>query len=107
MLLYRFVEKMKIAHIISLKMAVTILSLLLLIQLLAIPASGLVLQSKVCKDQFAHASSNGQDLFYINGNSVEKALFCDALQTYYANGCILEGYLGSRYCGSVLSLGML
>ncbi|KAL6221303.1 PREDICTED: calmodulin-binding receptor-like cytoplasmic kinase 3 [Fragaria vesca subsp. vesca] len=104
MLLYRFVEKMKIAHIISLKMAVTILSLLLLIQLLAIPASGLVLQSKVCKDQFAHASSNGQDLFYINGNSVEKALFCDALQTYYANGCILEGYLGSRYCGSVLSL---
>ncbi|XP_061991457.1 calmodulin-binding receptor-like cytoplasmic kinase 3 [Rosa rugosa] len=105
MLCYRFVEKMEIVHIIPLRMAITMLSLLMLVQLPAIPASAFVIQSKVCKDQFAYATSNGKDLFYINGNSVEKALFCNALQTYYANGCILEGCLGSSHCGSVISLG--
>ena len=102
----RFIGKMKIVHITSLRMAVTILSLLLLVQLPAIPTSAFVVHSEVCNDQFAYANSNGLDLFYINGNSVEKGLFCNALQTYYANGCILERDLGNRYCGSVLTLGM-
>lgn len=89
-----------------LRLAIIVSSLLLLVQLPAIPASGFVTQSRACKDHFAYANSNGQDLFCINGNSVEKALFCEALHTYHANGCILEGYLGSNRCGSVISLGM-
>ncbi|XP_050388179.1 calmodulin-binding receptor-like cytoplasmic kinase 3 [Argentina anserina] len=104
MLSYRFIEKMEIAHYILLRMALSMLSLLLLIQLPAIPASAFVLQPEVCKDQFAYTNSNGQDLFYINGDSVQKFLYCDSLQKYYANGCMLEGDIGRRYCGLVLSL---
>lgn len=99
------VHKMEI-ELMPLSLAIIVSNLLLLVQLPAIPASGFVTQSRVCKDHFAYANSNGQDLFYINGNSVEKALFCEALHTYHANGCILEGDLGSNRCGSVISLGI-
>ncbi|XP_034223659.1 calmodulin-binding receptor-like cytoplasmic kinase 3 isoform X2 [Prunus dulcis] len=99
-----FIQKMEIEHIIPLRTAITMLSLLLLVKLPAISSSGVVIQSKVCSDHFAYSKSYGHELYYINGNSVEKALFCTALETYYANGCILEGYLGINYCVSDLSL---
>ncbi|PQQ08617.1 calmodulin-binding receptor-like cytoplasmic kinase 3 [Prunus yedoensis var. nudiflora] len=100
-----FIQKMEIEHIIPLRTAITMLSLLLLVKLPAISSSEFVIQSKVCSDHIAYSKSYGLELYYINGNSVEKALFCTALETYYANGCILEGYLGINHCVSDLSLG--
>ncbi|KAF5459217.1 hypothetical protein F2P56_023189 [Juglans regia] len=81
-------------------MDMTVLSLLLLMQLPRIYSSEFF-ESKVCcgADHIAYSYSNGCELFYINGNAVDKVLFCDALQTYRANGCIFEGYLGSNQCG--------
>ncbi|BFG40155.1 hypothetical protein CerSpe_264290 [Prunus speciosa] len=99
-----FIQKMEIEHIIPLRTAITMLSLLLLVKLPAISSSEFVIQSKVCSDHIAYSKSYGLELYYINGNSVEKALFCTALETYYANGCILEGYLGINHCVSDLSL---
>lgn len=95
---------MGVGQIIPFIMGIAVLSLLL--QLPAIFASEFVIQSKDCRDHIAYSSSHGHELFYINGNSVEKTIFCAALRTYYANGCILEGNLGSYHCLSDLSLGM-
>lgn len=80
--------------------------LLLLAQLPRIFASEFV-QSKDCGvDNITYSNSNGHELFYINGDAVNKALFCEALQFYHASGCIFEGYLGSNHCELDLSLGM-
>ncbi|XP_050126901.1 calmodulin-binding receptor-like cytoplasmic kinase 3 [Malus sylvestris] len=95
--------KTGVEQIIPLRMAITVVSLLLFVQLPAIFASEFVIQSRGCSDHIAYSSSHGHKLFYINGNSVEKALFCTAFQTYYANGCILEGDLGIYHCALDLS----
>jgi hypothetical protein len=82
-----------------------VLSLLLLLaQLPRIFASEFV-QSKDCGfDHITYSNSNGHELFYINGDAVNKALFCEAIQFYHASGCIFEGYLGSNHCELDLSL---
>ncbi|TQD74120.1 hypothetical protein C1H46_040341 [Malus baccata] len=95
--------KTGVEQIIPLRMAITVVSLLLFVQLPKIFASEFVIQSRGCSDHIAYSSSHGHKLFYINGNSVEKALFCTAFQTYYANGCILEGDLGIFHCALALS----
>ncbi|KAF4383739.1 hypothetical protein G4B88_020061 [Cannabis sativa] len=81
-----------------LRMDLAILSLLLLVQLSAIFTSGFVVESKVCNDLVAYSNSYGDELFYINGNLVEKDLFCEALLSYNGNGCNLEGYLRNDHC---------
>ncbi|KAG7984529.1 hypothetical protein I3843_04G164500 [Carya illinoinensis] len=84
-------------------MEMTVLSLLLLVQLPRIYSSEF-LESKVCgADHVGYSYSNGGELFYINGNAVNKVLFCEALQNYRATGCIFEGYLGSNQCELKLS----
>ncbi|XP_048440894.1 calmodulin-binding receptor-like cytoplasmic kinase 3 [Pyrus x bretschneideri] len=95
--------KTGVEQIIPLRMAIAVVSLLLFVQLPAIFASECVIQSRGCSDHIAYSSSHGHKLFYINGNSVEKTLFCTALWTYYANGCILEGDLGIYHCALDLS----
>ena len=83
------------------------LSLLLLLQLPAIFASGYVTNSKVCGSNLvAYTNSYGHELYYINGNSVDSGLFCEALQIYIANGCKFEGSLGSNHCQLHTSTGM-
>ncbi|KAF3453758.1 hypothetical protein FNV43_RR04199 [Rhamnella rubrinervis] len=74
------------------------LSLLLFVQLPTVFASAFLLQSEVCGDLIAYSTSPGDELFYINGNSVAKYVFCEALQRYHANGCTLEGHPGSNHC---------
>lgn len=94
---------MEIEYIILLRMDIMVLILLLLVQLPRLFASEFV-QSKVCgADHLAHSYSNGYELFYINGDAVDKVLFCEALHYYHANGCIFEGYLGSNNCELDLS----
>lgn len=84
-----------------------VFSLLLFLQFWGIFASGFAIQSKVCgADHIAYSNSNEVELFYINGNLVDKVSFCKVIQFHYANHCIFEGYSGSDYCGLDLSLGM-
>lgn len=97
---------MEIKYISLLRMDIMVLILLLLVQLPRLFASDFV-QSKVCgADHLAHSYSNGYELFYINGDAVDKVLFCEALHYYHANGCIFDGYLGSNHCELNLSSGM-
>lgn len=76
------------------------LFLVLLLQLSTIFGSEVVLRSKDCgADWVAHSySSHGQELFYINGNVVNKVAFCEALQLYIAEGCDVKDYFGSVKC---------
>ncbi|KAF8389140.1 hypothetical protein HHK36_025833 [Tetracentron sinense] len=92
-------------------MDVIILGLLLLVQLPSIFVSGSVIQSKICgADEVTYSSSLDHELFYINGNLVDRDLFCDALNFYYEAGRSsnlgLEewGGVGRTYCGLELSL---
>ncbi|KAK3213130.1 hypothetical protein Dsin_017836 [Dipteronia sinensis] len=96
---------MEIEHMISLRMVGAVFSLLLILQLPGIFASGFVLQSKVCgADHLAYSNSNDLELYYINGNLVEKVCFCMALQFHYANHCDFKAYFRSDYCGLDLLL---
>uniref|UniRef100_A0A5B6YHN6 non-specific serine/threonine protein kinase n=1 Tax=Davidia involucrata TaxID=16924 RepID=A0A5B6YHN6_DAVIN len=89
---------------ISMRMAVILLSLLLLVQLPQIFASKLLIQSKACgTDHISYFSSPGHELFYINGKLVDKEFFCEALKSYHANHCFITGSFGSHYCGLELS----
>ncbi|KAL5786362.1 hypothetical protein ACOSQ2_008754 [Xanthoceras sorbifolium] len=96
---------MEIGHIISLRMAGAVFSLLLFLQFPGIFASGFVLQSKVCgADHLAYSNSNDLELYYINGNLVDKVSFCKVLQFHYANDCVFKAYSRSDYCGLDLLL---
>nr|KYP44969.1 LOW QUALITY PROTEIN: Receptor-like protein kinase HERK 1 [Cajanus cajan] len=90
-------------------MAITALFLVLLLQLSTILGSEVVLQSRDCgTDWVGHSySSHGQELFYINGNVVNKVAFCEALQLYIAKGCDVKDYFGSVKCVTDVSFGNL
>ncbi|XP_022749626.1 calmodulin-binding receptor-like cytoplasmic kinase 3 [Durio zibethinus] len=86
-------------------MAAFMFSLLLFMQLPRFFASGLEVNSKNCgADHIAYSNLYGHELFYLNGNLVDKVLFCKALQLHYADHCVFEGYTGTDYCGLDLSL---
>ncbi|XP_021277581.1 calmodulin-binding receptor-like cytoplasmic kinase 3 [Herrania umbratica] len=87
------------------RMAASIFSLLLFMQLSRFFASGLEVKSKICgADDIAYSNLYGHELFYLNGNLVDKVLFCKALQLHYADDCVFEGYTGTDDCGLDLSL---
>ncbi|XP_014508696.1 calmodulin-binding receptor-like cytoplasmic kinase 3 [Vigna radiata var. radiata] len=81
-------------------MAISALFLVVLLQLSTIFGSEVVLQSKECgTDWVAHShASHGQELFYINGNVVDKVAFCESLQSYTEKGCDVNDYFGSVKC---------
>nr|WIL59952.1 nodulation protein [Melilotus officinalis] len=81
-------------------MAATVLFLVILLQLSTIFGSEVVLQTKDCGNNLvANSYSNqGEELFYINGNVVNKVDFCKALQLYTANGCDVKDYFESNNC---------
>lgn len=87
------------------RMDFSVLSLLLLLQLPTIFASGVVLESKVCDDLIVYSNYGRHELFYVNGNSVGKAFFCEALKAFHEKGCNFEGYLKSDHCHLDLSTG--
>ncbi|XP_058759888.1 calmodulin-binding receptor-like cytoplasmic kinase 3 isoform X2 [Vicia villosa] len=82
----------------------TVLYLVILLQLLqfsTIFGSEVVLQTKDCGYNRVVAnsySSHGEELFYINGNVVNKDGFCKALKLYSANGCDVNEYFESNHC---------
>ncbi|CAI0388615.1 unnamed protein product [Linum tenue] len=92
---------------ISLRVMVTILSLLLALQFQQIYASGSNgIQSRVCgADRISYSNSVDDGVFLINGSVVEIDSLCKALRFHIANGCIpAEDYLVSL-CQSGSSLG--
>ncbi|CAL0325658.1 unnamed protein product [Lupinus luteus] len=81
-------------------MAMAASFLLLFLKLSTIFSSAVILQSRDCGNNWlAHSySSSGEDIFYINGNAVNKIAFCEAFQLYIENGCDLKDYFGSNNC---------
>lgn len=87
-------------------MAITALLFMLLLQIPRILGSGDFLQSKDCGENWvAYLNSHSQELFYINGNVVNKVTFCKTLQLYLANGCDANHYLGKSNCALDVSFG--
>ncbi|CAL5339454.1 unnamed protein product [Camellia sinensis] len=85
---------------VSLRMALVVLSFVLVVQLPRISASQLSIQSKVCgTDHISYSSSSGNDFFYINGKLVDKNLFCKALKLYRANHCFMTEDDINHFCG--------
>ncbi|KAB2071930.1 hypothetical protein ES319_A08G256600v1 [Gossypium barbadense] len=85
-------------------MAAFMFSLLLFMQVSRSFASSLEVKSKICgADRLEYSNSFGCELFYLNGNLVDKVLFCKALQFHYAEHCAFEGYMGTDYCELDLS----
>ncbi|KAE9609746.1 hypothetical protein Lal_00006096 [Lupinus albus] len=81
-------------------MAIAASFLLLFLQLSTIFSSAVILQSRDCgNDWLAHSySSLGEEIFYINGNVVNKIAFCEAVQLYIEKDCGLKDYFGSHNC---------
>ncbi|KAK4777971.1 hypothetical protein SAY87_018158 [Trapa incisa] len=72
--------------------------LLLLLHTLGISSSGLVLESKDCLgDRIGYSVYEGEEMFFINGDLVDKSLFCDALLSYLYL-CSLEELLDFSLC---------
>ena len=88
-------------------MAIGALLLLLVLQLPDIFGSAIFLRSKDCgADSLAYSYSCDQELFYINGNSVDRVSFCKALQLYIANGCDVKDHFESNNCALDVYSGM-
>ncbi|TYJ32127.1 hypothetical protein E1A91_A05G015700v1 [Gossypium mustelinum] len=87
-------------------MVASTVSLLLFMQFSTFFASSIQVKSKICgTDHIVYSTSNGHELFYLNGDLVDKVLFCKTLQLHYADECVFEGFTATNYCGSNLSSG--
>ncbi|GMP60209.1 hypothetical protein CsSME_00023177 [Camellia sinensis var. sinensis] len=85
---------------VSLRMALVVLSFVLVVQLPRVSASQLSIQSQVCgTDHISYSSNSGNDFFYINGKLVDKNLFCKALKLYRANHCFMTEDDINHFCG--------
>ncbi|XVE71515.1 hypothetical protein DITRI_Ditri10aG0156900 [Diplodiscus trichospermus] len=99
---------MEVECVNSQRMAASIFTLLLFMQLSRFFASGLEVQSKICgADHLAYSNFYGHELFYLNGNLVDKVLFCKVLRLLHADQCLFEVGTGTDYCGLDLSLANL
>lgn len=91
-----------------LRMAFGVLSFLLLVQLPIIFASGLLEHSKACGTYHVSYSDDlHYELFYINGELVDKNVFCKSLIIDDTNSCFNSGNVGYQQCGLAVLLGTL
>ncbi|KAK8501324.1 hypothetical protein V6N11_057409 [Hibiscus sabdariffa] len=73
-------------------MVASLFSLVLFMQLPGFFASSIEVKSKICgDDHIIYSTSYGDELFYLNGNLVDKVLFCKSLQLHHAHHCVFEG----------------
>ncbi|XP_043701083.1 calmodulin-binding receptor-like cytoplasmic kinase 3 [Telopea speciosissima] len=105
---------MKYKCIGPLRMFTVILGILVFVQFPGNCVSGSVVWSKVCgADEFTYTRSLDHELFYINGNKVDKVSFCETFEFYYRNGCFLNlgleewGRLGRNNCSLEIYPGQL
>ncbi|KAK4762526.1 hypothetical protein SAY86_008294 [Trapa natans] len=81
-------------------MSISLGFLLLVLRPLGICASGLVLESRDClDDRIGYSVYQGQELFFINDDLVDKSLFCHALHSYFVYHCSVEKLLVFSLCG--------
>lgn len=92
--------------------AVVLLLLILVMQLPNFSVTGSIDWPKSCTaNRFTYSSSSDQQLFYINGNEVEKVSFCKSLEYCYETGSFFDSRLEEwgrakrKYCGLKISLG--
>lgn len=73
-----------------------------------ISASGLLKDLNTCGDHhLSYLDTPHSEVFYLNGEIVDRFLFCEELKYCQVNHCLIEGNVGYRYCGSDFSLGMV
>ncbi|KAI3701511.1 hypothetical protein L6452_26648 [Arctium lappa] len=78
------------------RMALIVLSFLLLIQSPIIFASGF-LPLKACGTyHIGYSSDSSRKLFYLNGELVSKDFFCKSVKSYHANNCFINWNLKSH-----------
>ncbi|KAL2534841.1 Calmodulin-binding receptor-like cytoplasmic kinase 3 [Abeliophyllum distichum] len=84
----------------SLSVVLVLLSVLLLLQLPRVFASGLLRNSKTCRTyHISYLGDPNQKFYYIDGKLVDKYYFCTALETYHAKHCFLTRNLRNQNCG--------
>ncbi|KVI01328.1 Concanavalin A-like lectin/glucanase, subgroup [Cynara cardunculus var. scolymus] len=91
------------------RMAVIVLSFLLLIQSPIIFASG-YLPLKACGTyHISYSSDSSRKLFYLNGESVSKDFFCKYVKAYHANHCFVNRNVknGRRFLRNLVKDGTL
>lgn len=82
-----------------LRMAFAVLSFLLFVQLPRIFASELLEHSKACGTYHVSYSDDFHyELFYINGELVDKKVFCKSLIVDDTNRCFNSGNVGYQQC---------
>ncbi|KAI3443886.1 hypothetical protein Pfo_000551 [Paulownia fortunei] len=87
-------------------MALVLLSLFVLVQSPRISASGLLKHGKACGTY--HISNLGDprhELFFINGQLVERYFFYKILRDYHKRNCFITEYVRNQYYGLDLTLG--
>ncbi|XP_027067028.1 calmodulin-binding receptor-like cytoplasmic kinase 3 [Coffea arabica] len=88
-----------------LTITVVVLSLLVLVQLPGLSASGLLIDSNTCGTyHIGYSDDLKERLFYIDGELVDRNLFCKALRFYQENHCLIRGNARSQHCSLYDSL---
>ncbi|KAL3532288.1 hypothetical protein ACH5RR_005809 [Cinchona calisaya] len=92
----------------SLRIVLAVLSLLLLVLLPRLSAFGVLKDLSGCGTyHIGYLENPNERLFYINGELVERYLFCKALKLYQENHCLIRENVKRKYCGLDNSLDKL
>lgn len=86
----------------SLKMALVLLILLMLVESTIISASGLLKHGKACgKYHISNSHDPSHEFFYIDGKLVDRYFFCKALRDYHEMQCFVTENVRNQYCRSL------
>lgn len=96
--------KMKYVCKVSLRRAVVLFSLLLLVQLPAVLSSRLIQSASCGTYSVSSVGNSGHELFYINDKLVDSQSFCKTLKLYMSNHCFITAKIVNRYCWLNLAL---
>ncbi|XP_073018262.1 calmodulin-binding receptor-like cytoplasmic kinase 3 isoform X1 [Primulina eburnea] len=88
-----------------LKIALTFLSLLVLVKSPVTSASEFSKQRKACGTfHVRHVGDFGHELFFVDGKLVDRYIFCDALESDHGRHCFFSRNIGKEYCGLDLAV---
>ncbi|KAL3535915.1 hypothetical protein ACH5RR_004376 [Cinchona calisaya] len=92
-------------HSTLLSIKLVVLSLFFWVQFPRLSASGFPKGSYTCGTYHVGYSNDPKErLFYINGEVVDRHLFCKALKVSQENHCLIKGNVRHQYCGLNYSL---
>lgn len=100
-------SKMEILCITSLKMTLLLLYLFVLVQSTRATGSPLLKHGLACgRYHVSHLGDPSHALFFIDGELVDRYVFCKTLKDYNERSCFLEIKVENQFCGLDISLGM-